>query len=56
MQLHAVGENALMLYLGDSATAATSARVQAAVIAIESVLGDDLVDLVPSYASVLIHL
>ncbi len=54
MQLRAVGENALMLYLGDLATAEISTRVQAAVIAIESVLGNDLVDLVPSYASVLI--
>lgn len=43
-----------MLYLGDVTSAETSARVQAAVAAIESVLGNDLVDLVPSYASVLI--
>jgi KipI family sensor histidine kinase inhibitor len=54
MRLHTVGEDALLLYLGDSATAETSARVQAVVLAIESVLGEDLVDLVPSYASVLI--
>jgi len=54
MRLQPVGEDALLLYLGDSATAATSTRVQAAVLAIESVLGEDLVDLVPSYASVLI--
>lgn len=43
-----------MLYLGEVASAETSARVQAAVTAIEQVLNDDLVDLVPSYASVLI--
>lgn len=54
MKLCAVGEAALMIYLGDVASTETSARVQAAVTAIEQVLGDDLVDLVPSYASVLI--
>jgi KipI family sensor histidine kinase inhibitor len=54
LKLHAAGEDALMLYLGDIADARTSARVQAAVAAIEQVLGDDLVDLVPSYVSVLI--
>jgi KipI family sensor histidine kinase inhibitor len=51
---HAVGEDALMLYLGDAATPETSARVQAAVAAVETALGADLVDLVPSYASLLI--
>ncbi len=43
-----------MLYLGDVADGRTSSQVQAAVAAIEPALGDDLVDLVPSYASVLI--
>ena len=43
-----------MLYLGDSANAHTLSLVQAAVTAIDQVLGDELVDLVPSYASVLI--
>lgn len=54
MKWHTVGENALMLYLGDAANAHTLSRVQAAVAAIEQELGDELVDLVPSYASVLI--
>ncbi len=54
MQLHAVGEDALILYLGDTATPETSASVQAAVAAVEAVLGADLIDLVPSYASLLI--
>jgi KipI family sensor histidine kinase inhibitor len=54
VKLQVVGEDALMLYLGDSADAKTSARVQAAVAATEQVLGEDLVDLVPSYASILI--
>jgi len=54
VKLHVVGEDALMLYLGDVADGRTSSQVQAAVAAIEPALGDDLVDLVPSYASVLI--
>lgn len=43
-----------MLYLGSETSPAVSARVQAAAQAVESVLGDDLIDLVPSYASLLI--
>ena len=54
MELHTVGENAMMLYLGDRTSAEVSARVQAATAAVESALGHDLVDLVPSYASLLI--
>jgi KipI family sensor histidine kinase inhibitor len=53
-ELHSAGENALILYLGREANPAIAARVQAAGAAIESALGEDLVDLVPSYASVLI--
>lgn len=54
MELHNAGENALMLYLGEATSPEVSASVQAATRAVESVLGDDLVDLVPSYASLLI--
>jgi KipI family sensor histidine kinase inhibitor len=54
MILHSAGENALILYLGDKSSAEVSARVQAAATAIESALGAELVDLVPSYASLLI--
>jgi len=43
-----------MLYLGQAVTAETSAGVRAAVAAAEAALGEDLVDLVPSYASLLI--
>jgi KipI family sensor histidine kinase inhibitor len=43
-----------MLYLGQEASPEISAMVQAATIAVEAALGDDLVDLVPSYASLLI--
>lgn len=54
MELHCAGENALILYLGEQASPEVAARVQAATAAIETALGDDLVDLVPSYASVLV--
>lgn len=54
VELHSAGEDAIMLYLGDSTSPEVSARVQAAAAAIEPALGNDLVDLVPSYASLLI--
>lgn len=54
MELHAAGENALILYLGHETSPAIAARVQAAGAAIEAALGEDLVDLVPSYASILV--
>ncbi len=43
-----------MLYLGTGTSPAVAARVQAAARAVEANLGDDLVDLVPSYASLLV--
>lgn len=43
-----------MLYLGREPSPALSARVQAACRAVEQALGADLIDLVPSYTSVLI--
>ncbi len=54
MELHSAGENAVMLYLGSETSPAVSARVQAAALAVQDLLGSDLVDLVPSYASLLI--
>jgi KipI family sensor histidine kinase inhibitor len=54
MKLQVVGEGALMLYLGETVDDQVLSRVQAATVAIEMALGDDLVDLAPSYASVLI--
>ena len=54
MILHTAGENALIAYLGEETSPVVSGRVQAAAIAIEAALGEDLIDLVPSYASLLI--
>jgi len=54
VELHSAGEDAIMLYLGEKTSPEISARVQAAAAAIVPALGVDLVDLVPSYASLLI--
>lgn len=54
MELHVAGECALMCYFAEEPSPEVSAIVQAAVVAIESALGDDLVDLVPSYTSLLV--
>ena len=54
MELHAAGESALIVYLGNETSPEVAARVQSACTAIESALGQDLIDLVPSYASVLV--
>jgi KipI family sensor histidine kinase inhibitor len=54
VELHSAGEDAIMLYLGEETSPEVSARVQAAAAAIKFALGADLVDLVPSYASLLI--
>ena len=54
LTLRAAGENSLIVYLGDSSDPAVNARVQAAVAALTDALGADLVDLVPSYASILV--
>jgi KipI family sensor histidine kinase inhibitor len=54
VELHSAGENALIVYLGEQASPEVAARVKAASAAIAAALGDDLIDLVPSYASVLV--
>jgi KipI family sensor histidine kinase inhibitor len=54
VELHSAGEDALIVYLGQDTSPEVSAMVQAATLAVEPALGEDLVDLVPSYASLLI--
>ncbi|MCX2981069.1 5-oxoprolinase subunit PxpB [Halieaceae bacterium IMCC14734] len=54
MEIHSAGENAVMVYLGEGQSPEVSARVQQACKDIEVALGADLIDLVPSYASVLV--
>ena len=52
--LRSAGENSLMVYLGDNGDAETNARVQAAVTVLTATLADVLIDLVPSYSSILV--
>ena len=54
MRICHAGEDALIVYLGEETNPQTSQAVQAASAAIRAALGQDLVDLVPSYASVLV--
>jgi KipI family sensor histidine kinase inhibitor len=54
MQIHAAGENSLIVYLGEQTSPEVSARVQALAVTLEESLGADLIDLVPSYASLLV--
>jgi KipI family sensor histidine kinase inhibitor len=54
MVIQPAGENALMVYLGEAMDPAVSARVQALADALPGALGDQLLDLVPSYASLLV--
>jgi KipI family sensor histidine kinase inhibitor len=54
MEIHSAGEDALIVYLGTDASPEVSRRVQAAEAAIAAALGSDLVDMVPSYASILV--
>lgn len=54
LEIKSAGENAVMVYLGDSVSPVTAARVQAGVALIEHSLAAQLIDLVPSYASILV--
>ena len=53
-QLTVAGENALMLYFDQRIDPAISALVQQACVLIRAELADDIIDLLPSYASVLL--
>lgn len=55
MRIEVAGENALILYFGDGTTSpAVSAQVQQATSALEQSLDGLLIDMVPSYASLLV--
>lgn len=53
MKLQTAGENALILYVSDTPSAQVSAQIQALAQALSDTLGDKLIDLIPSYASLL---
>jgi len=52
--IHSAGENSLIVYLGESTSPQVSARVQLTAQRVTHALGDVLIDLVPSYASLLV--
>jgi len=54
MNITVAGENALIIYFDQSVCPAVSAKVQRAVLLLEEALAPVLVDLVPSYASLLV--
>ena len=54
MKIEVAGQNAFIVYFADSASAEVSARIQAAVTNIQRDMADCIVDLVPSYASLLV--
>ncbi|MGI9286463.1 MAG: 5-oxoprolinase subunit B family protein, partial [Pseudomonadales bacterium] len=54
MQLQIASENTLLLTLGEEASPQVSALVQSAALATKRVMGKELIDLIPSYASLLI--
>lgn len=54
MRVEVAGENALILYLGEHGEAGVANRVEQAARLLKQELGECLIDLVPSYASVLV--
>ncbi|HUV22375.1 MAG TPA: 5-oxoprolinase subunit PxpB [Gammaproteobacteria bacterium] len=54
MKIEIAGQNAFIVYFADQTSAAVSAQIQAAVDNILSNMADCIVDLVPSYASLLV--
>jgi KipI family sensor histidine kinase inhibitor len=54
MRVEIAGQDALIVYFGEQASAAVSAQIQRAVVEIKSQMADIVVDLVPSYASLLV--
>ena len=54
MRIEIAGENALILYFSDKVSEESSAKIQAMTQALGTKMGDGIIDLVPSYASLLI--
>ncbi|MCG6890441.1 MAG: 5-oxoprolinase subunit PxpB [Gammaproteobacteria bacterium] len=54
MKIEIAGQNAFIVYFADQTSAAVSAKIQAAVDNILTNMADCIVDLVPSYASLLV--
>ena len=54
MKIEIAGQDALIVYFADATSASVSVRIQLAVGNIRSQMPDIIIDLVPSYASLLI--
>jgi len=54
MRIETAGQDALIVYFADQTSAEVSAQIQHAVTNIRDQMGDAIVDLVPSYASLLV--
>ncbi|MGJ8648410.1 MAG: 5-oxoprolinase subunit PxpB [Marinomonas colpomeniae] len=54
MRIEIAGENALILYFSDKVSEESSAKIQAMTQALGTKMGDGIIDLVPSYASLLV--
>ncbi len=54
MRIHVAGENALIVYFSDQASPEISAQVQHAAAELSRTMGSTLIDLIPSYASLLV--
>jgi len=54
MRIEIAGQNAFIVYFADQTSAGVSAQIQAAVVDITARLDSAMVDLVPSYASLLV--
>lgn len=54
MRIEIAGQNAFIVYFAEQTSAAVSAQIQAAVANILATMQDSIVDLVPSYASLLV--
>jgi len=54
VKIHTAGENALIVYLGDAPGKEVAARVRALASALPDALGEHLIDMIPSYASLLV--
>lgn len=54
MKVEIAGESSLIIYFGESTDPLISAQVQQAAARLEAVMADTLIDMVPSYASLLV--
>ena len=54
MKIEIAGENALILYFSDQVNDESSAQIQAMTQALDAKVGNGIIDLVPSYASLLV--